>query len=153
MGSQDHQQTGSPKPTSVPHDHTDRVLSVLEENARTNAALAGRVDHLERRVEDLEEEIKNQMGTMNAHLDNISREAAKTNAIMEAEADHRREMEEQDAKEKADAKKAEIEAQKDRRKLLVRAGSALWETFKTPLATLLTAIVAWLIYWYFWVPA
>jgi polyhydroxyalkanoate synthesis regulator phasin len=153
MGASENQTSADPQPKPIPANLTDRVLLALEDTARTNATLAGRVDHLEGRVEDLEEEIKDQMGTMNAHLDNIAREAAKTNLLMEAEQKHRMEKEEKEETALVLAKKAELDAQKDRRKMLTRAASALWDTFKTPLATLATGVVAWLIYWYFWVPA
>jgi seryl-tRNA synthetase len=128
---------------------TDRVLRALEGSTEAKTEMSGHIKGLEKRVDDLEE----QMGTMNAHLDNIAREASQQTLILRDNklAREAREKAEADAEEQV--RQDALDLQKQRQKLVRRVGAALWDVFKTPLATLLTAIVAWLIYWYFWVPS
>lgn len=128
-------------------DH-DRMFDLVESNTRESSELRARVYALGERIENLERTIETrihmleeEMGTMNAHLDNIARETAITNDLA------RKRL----AREEAENVR-ESEIRKDKVEIVKRSAMAVWGVLKFPLSTLLAGVVAWFLYWYFYVP-
>ena len=137
----------------------DRVLDALTESTKAQTLAARRIDSLEHKFETLEstlntrmEHLELQMGSMNAHLDNLVRGVETTNRLLQdandaakAEADRKLKLEE-------DERKHRMELEKDQRETYKKIGTELWVMFKQPLGFLVAAIVAWILYAYFGVP-
>lgn len=108
-----------------------------------NIEVKGRLELVERSLSELEEAINQRMGRLedemrssNAHLDNISRESARTNELLETEIKDRHEA---DKRHEA----WEREDKKETRTMAVSAAREVWDTFKQPLAYALMAIATW----------
>lgn len=99
------------------------------------------IRHLESSLGERMSRIEGQMSSLNAHLDNLSRESAQTNHSLEKEFYHRR---------KSDERREEWERENKvtNRDLAVSATREVWETFKSPLAYLLTALIAYFVLTY-----
>lgn len=137
----------------------DRMFSLVETSTRESAELRARVSSLEERIESLERTVEDrirtleeEMGTMNAHLDNIARESAIANEIARKREEREREGLIRKEQEQENERKRLEEARKDKIEIAKRSAKAVWEVLKFPLSTLMTGIVAWLLYWYFYVP-
>jgi Skp family chaperone for outer membrane proteins len=133
-----------------------RLLEALERSTRESAELRGRVEVLEHTLSELEESIDERMGRLetqmtssNAHLDNISRETARTNELLEADlADRKADREEKKRMEKEERERNQ-KLQDDFRESMKKAAKEVWEVFKQPFGFLVAGIVAWVVYMYF----
>lgn len=117
--------------------------SVIRDNTKEMAEMNGRLIVVERSLTDLEASINHRMlrletamQSSNAHLDNISRESARTNELLEEELRSRREQ---------DQRREEWmrEDSKETKNLAVSAAKEVWEISKQPLAYLIAAAVAY----------
>lgn len=131
----------------------------MTESTKAQNLAARRIDSLERKFETLEstlntrmEHLEQQMGSMNAHLDNLVRGVETTNRLLQdandaaqAEAARKLKLEEEEKQHKR-------ELEKDQRETYKKIGSELWVMFKQPLGFLVAGIVAWILYAYFGVP-
>ena len=144
-----------------------RLLDALEKSTRTTTEVIGHIKGLERRVEGLEKEI----GTMNAHLDNMVRQQEITNTLLEDGNEIRKaELARSEVKDKdeKDWRRSLIERGLDREDTREGRGNALvddnratvksvakeiWAIIKQPLAYLTTGIIAWVLYQNFGVPS
>jgi len=140
-------------------DDKERLFKIVEESVRADSELKARIEALEVRLENLEHTVEDristlegEMGTMNAHLDNIARESSIANEIARQRAKAEKEEREEKERLAREAQEAEEARQKDKLEMIKRAGKSVWEVLKLPLSTLLTGIVAWLLYSYFYVP-
>lgn len=101
--------------------------------------LSGRVDLLERSVQGLEASIDDRMSRMesalqasNAHLDNISHEASRTNSLLEGLLSQWTRQEDRlDKREESN------------RTIVTSAAREVWDTFKHPIGYALAAIATW----------
>lgn len=143
----------------MPADPQDRILDAVADNTKVHQQVVRRVDSLERKFEALEntlnqrmEKLETEMGTMNAHLDNLVREAQRTNEYLREESEQRKtetiRRQKQEDEEREYRRKLEI----DQRETYKKVGSELWGMFRQPLGYLLAGVVAWLLYTYFAVP-
>jgi hypothetical protein len=154
------------------------VLNALQEATRAMTQVAARLDVLEETTDERLGELKShidsrigrleaQMGTMNAHLDNIAREASITNELLRTDHDERKaerarkqkledeerlreqkledEAREDDREERKDA----LQAKKDLRTALASGAQDVWAMFKQPLAYLVTAALGFMAWYYF----
>lgn len=135
------------------------IISALSEATKAHTTTARRMDALERKFEALEttlntriEHLEQEMGSMNAHLDNLVREAQKTNLLLsDANAERKREWERQTRLEDEARQHArELEAQN--RETYRTVGAAIWRVVQQPLGFLVAGVVAWLLIRYFPVP-
>lgn len=165
---------GASTPIVVP---PDRLLDALESSTRTTTEVIGHLRGLGRRVESLESEI----GTMNAHLDNMVREQQITNELLREDAETRKDERSQQVEVERDEREwrrslvergfqreetreerenkledgervREEALEDDRRAAMKRAGAEAWAIFKQPLGYLVAGIVAWVLYINFGVP-
>jgi len=140
-------------------DPQERVLDALTDATKAQAASTRRIDSLERKFESLEttlntrmQHLENEMGTMNAHLDNLVREAQTTNQLLRDAGEERKAETLRKQQLEDEARKHQHEVEKDRRETYKKVGSELWAMFKQPLGFLVAGVVAWLLYTYFAVP-
>lgn len=133
----------------------ERVLRALEESARVTVQITSRMDLLEERVDGL----KDEMRSVNSHLDNISREAATTNSLLKEDIEGRKEsmrlVREAEAKkqEKADAQTLQEQKEESAKNEFWRKMiHEVWTLFKQPLAYLLVGVVAYILYYVLAVP-
>lgn len=105
--------------------------------------IRSRLSLLERSLADLEESLdqrmvrlEGEMRSSNAHLDNIARESARTNELLETEIADRREADRQ-------RREWEREDKQRNRTLAVSAGREVWNTFRHPLAYAVMAVATW----------
>ena len=143
-----------------------RLLDALEKSTRTTTEVIGHIKGLERRVEGLEREI----GTMNAHLDNMVRQQEITNTLLEdGNGIRKAELSRNEVKDKEerDWRRGLIERGLDRedtredrgnqlvddtRATLKSVGQEVWNILKQPLGYLVAGVVAWVLYHNFGVP-
>jgi septal ring factor EnvC (AmiA/AmiB activator) len=140
-------------------DPQERMLDALTDATKAQSTTARRIDSLERKFESLEttlntrmERLENEMGTMNAHLDNLVREAQITNQLLRDANDERKAEAERKLKIEEDERQHRQELEKDQRNTYKHVVSEIWSMFKHPLGLLIAGIVAWLLYSYFAVP-
>lgn len=158
-------------------ENLDRILNALEGSTKvTTQVIASQADicqkydafkiELGQKMEALEEE----MGTMNAHLDNLVREAQVTNQLLQADSDNRKaEAERRAVSDEAERQwrreierrqldlrdkevTQEMELHKDTRSMIKTAAKEAWSVSKQPLAWLLVAIAGFLIWKHFQTP-
>lgn len=152
-------------------EQTRSRLEGLEES--TAASIISLRDHFDREFGRVEA----QLGSMNAHLDNIARESSIANAHhdttntllkndleqrqaerkraldLEADAlDHQRKLETDEIKDTRDEREAVREDKKEVRATVVSAGREAWTIFKQPLAYLVVATVGYLAWAYLGAP-
>ncbi|MCB9681383.1 MAG: hypothetical protein H6733_07900 [Alphaproteobacteria bacterium] len=109
----------------------------------------GRIDLVERTIRDLETSIDDRMlrlesamQSSNAHLDNISRESARTNELLVQMTEQMRRREDREDRRQDQVWSASL-----------GAASELWTTVKGPLAYLLAAVVTWMVLEHFAAPS
>lgn len=148
-----------------------RMASLEDRSAREIAELRLHMDNEF-------EEVRQTMGTMNAHLDNIAREASianahhdRTNELLEKDLGERREerkraldleearlkheqrLQTEELASTREDKVAEREEKKEVRERLFQAASEAWAVFKQPLAYLIVAAAGYIAWYYFGAPA
>lgn len=123
---------------STNHEAIETNHGAIQAISHRVETLEIKVQHLEERVgrglEDLAAEMKSlelQQGTTNAHLENVTREVAKTSAILETDFNRREE-----------ARKAQAEMEKNRVHTRNKVVLELWATFKAPIANAVTLLLA-----------
>ena len=94
------------------------------------------------------ENLNNRMGTINAHLENIERESAKTTLVLEQEQIARKEHEVYERELNLQKFNHDKEIVDDNRRALKLVVQEIWEIFKKPLGFLITAIAGYLTYKY-----
>lgn len=136
-----------------------RVLEALENATREMTEIRGRVEVSERALAELEESIEERMGrletqmtSMNAHLDNIAREAHRTNDLLETNLQERQSARGKKERAEREVRQRQQEIEDDNREATKRVAKELWEVFKQPLGFLVAGVIAWLVYNYFAVP-
>jgi chromosome segregation ATPase len=152
-------------------------MAALLDSTRQGVELSKRLEGVERKLDGVVKSVdtrigglENQMMTMNAHLDNLVRESQITNEILrqdqedrkaeqarrqrieDDERDHRYKIERLKQETQTQAVAAELAQSKDARDALKVAVAEVWGLFKQPLAYLLTASVAYVIWAYLQVP-
>ena len=132
----------------MPEDTNESVAAAIFGGAGL-AEHIGAVNDTLKELHDRMDSYENRLGTMTAHLENISREAAKTTEVLEQERQDRKEREEHERQlelRKLDRKDA---IEDDNRKKIAKVAAEVWDLFKKPLAYLLTGIFGYILYTYF----
>lgn len=153
------------------------VLVVGDRMSALEAHSAREVAELRSHMDGEFEEIRQKMGTMNAHLDNIAREASIANAhhdrtnellekdLKERQVERKRQLDLDEArlkheqlltKEKLVASREDKAADREDKRLLQdrlsTAASEAWSVFKQPLAYLVVAVVGYVAWYFFGAP-
>lgn len=125
----------------MPDIKADELYSALQLNTQAWVRTDARVEALDRRVTSLEESLDQRLGSVVAHLENVSRSTARTAELWQMERDDRlaREV-------------AAHDAAQDRRAIARKVASEVWSIFKQPLGLLIAAALAWMAWSYFGVP-
>ena len=140
-------------------DQTERVLTALEESTRCTTEAMGKIEGLGREVIALKDnqgerlmDLDQQMGTMNAHLDNLVRELGITNQLLRDDMEERvaERQRQQTLEDETRLRKQQLED--DNRALVKNVGSQAWEIFKQPMGYLVAGVIGWLLFQYFYVP-
>ena len=154
----------------MPADSTDRLLDSLTDSTKAQQQATRRIDALERRLEGFEttvgtrfEGVEREMGTMNAKLDNLIREAQLTNHILKTDSDERRDdrvrqrkIEDEERARRTQIEKEErthqLKLEEDSRATWKKVGAEAWRVLSQPVGFLVAGVVAWLMYNYLAVP-
>lgn len=144
----------------------EAVLQALREATKAMTQVAARLDALEESSEaqivDLRSHIDtgfarfdSQLGTMNAHLDNIVREVSianehhgVTNKLLERDLEDRKCERERLQRIEDEEREERRQDKRDTRDIVLSAGREVWALFKQPLAYLITAAIGFA-GWYF----
>ena len=132
------------------------LIEALQRSTSVQTEGLSRLEMVENQMKELEEvfedrmgRLENEMGTMNAHLDNIARESAITNDFLRMQEERAAAARLREQKLEDDKRKHEREDKKANRDLVVKTGSELWSIFKQPLACLVAAGLAYAAYVWF----
>lgn len=133
------------------HDTLDAaVLQALQESSQAHSTASGRLEAVEEQVENLEASfhdrmgrLEGQMGTTNAHLDNIAREASITNDLLRQELEDRKTERKRQQEIEDEKRRNAREDKRANRDLLLNTGKELWSIFKQPLGYLVAAALAY----------
>tara|TARA_B100000745_G_scaffold299539_2_gene250580 strand:+ start:1449 stop:1784 length:336 start_codon:yes stop_codon:yes gene_type:complete len=95
------------------------------------------------------EGLGNQLGTLNAHIENLQRESSKTTHILETEARKREKSEEHEKQLEMAKLQHQIDTDTGSRQAFQNAVASVWKVVKQPLGMVLTAIGTFIVYHYF----
>jgi 16S rRNA G527 N7-methylase RsmG len=144
-------------------DHpTDGIHAAVDEVRRKTEFLHTRVEEVKEQVGALEgriERLEELMKVSNRHLNTLVLEVKTTNTLLREDFGHRKMLEQH----RMDMERAEkewrhtvegraLEQQTQGAQLKHTLAREAWDTFKPPLAMLITAVVAWAAWRYFTVP-
>ena len=140
-------------------DLTERVIEALDKSTRAAAEVTGEMRALKDGLGNRMHEVDGEMGTMNAHLDNLVREAQITNQLLRDDADLRKreatvkeKVEEEERKWRRDLElkrfDRDVKVEDDTRAMWRKVGDETWGILKQPLGYLIAVIVAWLLFQY-----
>jgi chromosome segregation ATPase len=143
-------------------DYNDGIHAAVDEVRRKTEFLHTRVEEVKEQVTSLEsriERLEDQMKVSNRHLTTLVTEAKTTNALLREDLDHRKavdqhrmDMERDDKEWRRKVEDRALKAQSQGAHLKHTLAREAWDTFKPPLAMLITAVVAWAAWRYFTVP-
>jgi len=161
----------------MPEPATARVLDALENSTRVTTEVMGHLKGLEREFSSLQKslgrqmhDLEQEMGTMNAHLDNLVRETQITNQLLKDDMTDRKEVQkERRATEKEDKawrreidqKQLDLETERtqrlqtiqdDNRSIAKRVGTEFWSVFRQPFGLLVAGVIGWMLFQWFYVP-
>jgi len=137
-------------------EHTERILDALEASTRTTTQVMGEMGGLKESLGARICEVESELGTMNAHLDNLVRETQITNQLLRDDMEDRRreaavkqevETEERQWRRQLELRRLDRkdEVEDDTRALYKKVGSEAWSVSKQPLAWLTTGIIGWIL--------
>lgn len=135
-------------------DHIERILDALENSARTTTEVVGALQVTKEDLGHRMTEVESELGTMNAHLDNLVREAQITNQLLRDDMDDRKreadvrqqvEQEEREWRRQLELRRLDRteKVEDDTRGMIKKAGSEAWAIFKQPLGYLVAGIIGW----------
>lgn len=144
-------------------DHTERILDALEASTRTTTEVMGDMRTLKDDLGHRMSEVESELGTMNAHLDNLVRETQITNQLLrddmedrkrEAEVRQKVEAEEREWRRQLELRRLDRteQVEDDNRATYKKIGAEAWAIFKQPLGYLIAGIIGWLLLQYFVLP-
>jgi len=142
-------------------DNNERLLDALEGSTRITTEVIGEVRTLKTRFDSMDDslggkmaDLEREMGTMNAHLDNLVRETQVTNQLLREDMEDRKraeieraqaDAEERDWRRKMEERRLDRkeEVEDDKRATARKLASEAWSIFKQPLGYLVAGIIAW----------
>lgn len=144
-------------------DHIERLLDALEGSTRTTTEVIGEVRVLKEDLGHRMSEVESELGTMNAHLDNLVREAQITNQLLrddmedrkkEAEVRQQVEAEEREWRRQLELRRLDRDEKvaDDNRSMVKKVGEEAWLIIKQPLGYLIAGVIGWFLLHYAMMP-